>query len=123
MNVFYELHQSARLGAAEATATRSASKVDDMARRVENLEEQLNRLTLINIALWSLLEEQTTLTEEDLTRRVHDMDLADGELDGKLHTRLQTCSRCGQTLSRKHRRCLHCGYEPPQTSVFDTLAR
>jgi hypothetical protein len=123
MNVFYELQQNARTGAAEATSARSASRVESMARRVDDLEERLNRLTLINVALWSLLEEQTPLTEEDLSRRVQEIDLADGKVDGKLHAQLEPCPRCGQTLSKRHRRCLHCGYEPPPASAFDAVAR
>lgn len=100
------------------SARQSAADAKDAARDVE---ERLNQLALINMALWSLLKEKTSLTDEDLIARVQEIDVSDGQLDGKVHVALAHCPRCEQTLSKKHRRCLYCGYQPEMTSAFDSM--
>ena len=99
-------------------ARQSAAEAKDAARDVE---ERLNQLKLINMALWSLLKEKTDLTDEDLIARVQEIDISDGHLDGKVHVALVQCPRCQQTLSKKHHRCLYCGYEPEITTAFDSM--
>lgn len=79
----------------------------------KQLHGQLDRLELICKALWSLLKEQTNLTEEDIARRVQEIDLADGVQDGKITKQLSVCPQCQRPLSQRHHRCLYCGYTPP----------
>ncbi|MDQ3814920.1 MAG: hypothetical protein M3347_13330 [Armatimonadota bacterium] len=103
---FYGLGGSSTSPGGDA-ARQSAAEAKDAVR---DLEERVNQLTLINMALWSLLKEITDLTDEDLMQRVREIDLQDGQVDGKVRGGMNRCPRCGQTLSKKHHRCLHCGY-------------
>ena len=87
---------------------------------VRQLEDRLDRLVLANMALWSLLQEKMGLTEKDLMDRVQQVDLADGQLDGKARKPLAKCPDCDRVMSPRHKRCLYCGAERLDYSAFDS---
>lgn len=123
MDLFWEIHQSQRIADARTAGKRGEEKAEDVARLVRDLEERLNQLTLVNMAIWSLVQERTGLTDQDLVQRIQEIDLSDGQLDGKVRTQIQTCPHCQRTLSQKHNRCLFCGYEPENPDVFRSVMR
>lgn len=84
-------------------------------------ERRLDKLTIICMALWSLLSEKLQLTEEDLMERVKTIDLMDGEVDGKIKRTLAKCSKCGRVMSPRHNRCLYCGADRLQITAFDDV--
>ena len=88
---------------------------------VRYLEERVDRLSLICMAMWSLLQDQTSLTEDDLLQRVKALDLMDGDEDGKATRTVMKCVKCGRPMSARHKRCLYCGHEKLVESAFDTL--
>ena len=82
---------------------------------------ELNKLTLICYAMWTLIEEETNLTERDLMGRITELDLKDGELDGKYTAPPLECPNCDAMVSKKFNRCLFCGTETPKRSIFDSF--
>ena len=110
-----------------ASAAKLAGESADLSRRrttetagsVRELEERLDHLTLACMAVWSLLQETTKLTEEDLMERVKQIDLADGKQDGKLKLGVSKCAQCGRVMSQRHIRCLYCGADKLNTTAFD----
>jgi hypothetical protein len=65
---------------------------------------------MITEALWNILKEQHGYTDENLVQMVQDIDLRDGQLDGKVARQPNPpCSQCGRTLMGKHPVCLYCG--------------
>ncbi len=86
------------------------------------LQERLDRMALVVRAMWTLLAEKAGVTEEDLAKRVTDLDASDGTVDGRVTTRSFRCS-CGAMVCRKFNRCLFCGkeYTDARTSAFDTV--
>lgn len=123
MDIFYDLYQNAAIHQAGMTAERSERKAENAEARAERLEARINKLTLINMALWSLLKEKTGLSDEDLNTRIQEIDLADGYLDGRIRAVAVKCPHCNQTLSKKHNRCLYCGFEPQDGNAFETVTR
>ena len=108
-----------RAGEAEAAARRSEYTAAEAEREVRALTERLDKLILINMSMWSLLQERTGVTEEQLMERVQEIDMRDGVLDGKITRMLQKCTQCGRTTSRRHRRCLFCGGTDLKETAFD----
>ena len=53
-------------------------------------------MRLVNAALWQLLQAQTGLTDADLKQYIEKVDLADGQLDGKIDPKGAAidCSDC-----------------------------
>lgn len=90
-------------------------------RSTREIEDKLEKLTLVCMAMWSLLQDKTGVTEEQLLERVKTLDLMDGVLDGKATTSVATCPKCKRTMSPRHRRCLYCGYSKLVKSAFDSL--
>ena len=80
-----------------------------VACELEMLAERLDKLILINMAMWSLIQEKTGLTEEDLAGRMQEIDLKDGVADAKITRTVKQCGNCGRTISKRHNKCLFCG--------------
>jgi len=120
--MFYGLYAAGyahrRASEAESAARKSQAKATEVFRELRVLEERLDKLILVNTALWSLVQERTGLTEDDLVQRVQQIDLQDGVADGKITRMLQKCGRCGRTVSRRHRKCLFCGSEDLSEGPF-----
>lgn len=73
------------------------------------LRDQMERLCLLNQALWELVSAKTGLTEADLERKAQEVDLRDGVQDGKVTAHPLRCPRCARVSSSRHRQCLYCG--------------
>lgn len=121
MNILWEMYQQSRISSAESSALRGEEKAHDAARTVQYFQDRLDKLILINMALWSLLKQETNLTEEDLLDRIKEIDLSDGVLDGKVRQTAIQCPQCGRTMSNKHHSCLYCGYVKEGSGAFDLL--
>ncbi len=95
----------------------------DSAPRVHELQQRMDRMALVARAMWTLFAEKAGLTEEDLAKRITDLDAADGVVDGRVGTPPPFACSCGAMVSRKFNRCLFCGkqYSGAGTSAFDTV--
>ena len=91
-----------------ASASRIATEV-----RTQNefIQCDLEKLFMLTEALWTILKEKHGCTDEELVRRVQEIDLRDGKLDGKVATVQPDCPQCGRKLMGKRPLCLYCGAE------------
>lgn len=115
----WELGYRQDLSQAHSTAARGAARADTAVEQVKELARRVDKLTLINMALWSFIQQHTRLTEEDLLRRVEEIDLSDGQLDGRVSRPSVACPACERTMSPRHDRCIYCGAERATKSAFD----
>jgi len=88
---------------------------------VRRLEDRVDRLVVISMAMWSILSEKANVSEDELMARVQALDLSDGKADGKLNLNVMDCPKCSRKLSVRHQRCLYCGAEMHGKSAFDTV--
>jgi len=112
-------HQKSEIAKARALSAKSAAQ--DAQSSVASLEKRVNKLTLISMALWSLLSEKCALSEEALMERVKQIDALDGSTDGKLQAQGTPCPQCGRAMSSRHAKCLFCGAEREQLTAFDDV--
>ncbi len=97
-----------------------SQRTTNLTTKVKQLESSVEKLTLINRALWEIIQDNLHINETVLKDRVNEIDLRDGVLDGKFQKReVRQCSSCGRTLQKKHQKCLYCGAEDSQADVFD----
>ncbi|MBI1374451.1 MAG: hypothetical protein GC159_17175 [Phycisphaera sp.] len=106
---YYHTHEfsstSAQMDANTAKREAASAKTD-----VTFLEHEVDRLSLISEALWTILKQRLDLTDEDLTKMITEIDMADGKLDGKkAKGGPRMCSGCGRPNARRHVRCMYCG--------------
>lgn len=91
--------------------------------RVRRFEDSIDRITLLNMALWSILKEKLGVSDDELLKRVEEIDLSDGKLDGKVRVQVTVCPHCNRQMSCKFLRCLYCGYTiPNQNAVMKVMA-
>ena len=91
----------------------------DAKAEIEALRFDVERLLLITEALWSIAKEKLECTDEDLTRRIADIDLQDGTLDGrKAKSPPKPCPHCQRILAKHRHRCLFCG-KPVEQEPFE----
>ena len=94
------------------SALRIARNNDESIRRdVLRLESKLEGLSLMCQALWELLSEKTNLRLADIEAKVAEIDLRDGQKDGKLADRSSKCENCGRQRLARQQVCMFCGAE------------
>ena len=117
--LLWGLAQQRQVADANADAARATARAAGADRALEALTDRLDKLTLVNMAVWSLVSEQLELTEEDLVERVREIDLADGVEDGKVTPTVAKCPKCGRVMSPRHKKCLYCGAAKLNITAFD----
>ena len=102
--------------AGQRTASRAASLARSAAvgdatihtNRIEDANERIDRLAMIVRAMWALLEEGG-YTAEQLVAKLEELDIADGELDGKVSEQVVDCPSCDSKVAPGLRNCQFCG--------------
>lgn len=99
---------TARLRNSESVALESLESVKELRHQVE-------RLSLLNQALWELIRGRAGLTDADLEQKASEIDLRDGIADGKIGGGAVSCPTCHRVSNAKHFKCLYCGelFEKP----------
>ena len=121
MSLFPHIRGSTTALGGAVEAAHAAGEALNAQQKVAELEEQVDKLTLVCAAMWELLKQKTALTEEELADRVAIIDAKDGTADGKITHTVRPCSKCGRPVAALHRKCLYCGFEQPMTTIFEAL--
>jgi hypothetical protein len=107
--------------ASASESARAAAAAGSAKRDVSHMEDRIERLSLVCMAMWSLIQDKTKLTEDDLLERVKMIDLMDGVEDGKASRGVQKCRACNRVMSPRHQKCLYCGAAKLAQSAFDKI--
>ena len=119
-DIIWEFYQHGKVIRASADASQALSKTIESRADIGALERKIDRLALLNQAMWSLVKEQTSLTEADLIEQIKRLDMLDGRLDGKV-AETKKCNSCGTVLAASAHSCYGCGAESPVSSAFHRL--
>ena len=86
---------------------------------MRELERRHEQLKLVTLAMWTLLKEHSGLTEGDLKKYIEKVDLMDGKLDGKAHTKEKVhCGGCDRYILATALACPYCGQALKVKSPF-----
>lgn len=92
------------------SAPHAAGSAEAMRGTIEALRRDVERLLMITEALWTMVAEQHGYTEEELIRRIHEIDLRDQRLDGRVAPSPPSqCPHCGRPLEKVRPYCIYCG--------------
>ncbi|MGI5864069.1 MAG: hypothetical protein ACOX6T_18710 [Myxococcales bacterium] len=91
----------------------------EMQIREQGVQRQLDRMILINMTLWSFIQEKLGVTDKEFIARMREIDLSDGTLDGTFKKTAMLCVECARTIPINQRRCLYCGAEQPPATPFE----
>ena len=92
-----------------------------MQATVGQVDERLDHLALICRSMFELLAEKTGLSEKDLIQKIAEVDLRDGQADGKMSYKAKPCPSCASMMSPRFNRCLFCGYRDETGDPFNTV--
>ena len=94
----------------KAKIAAAQDSAQDLKKELTYMSSELERVLLINEALWEFIRDDQKLEDKDLHRKIIDIDARDGNIDGKVTpSELKKCSECGHTLPRKKPYCFFCG--------------
>lgn len=119
MSMFWAGHIiHAAAEAAERNAAIGPSRSPSQSSDIQYLKKEVGRLEIICQALWELLKDQLSVTDEQLMGYIAELDLADGRADGQVSSKGPiACPKCGKANSRRHEYCMYCG-EAVRTTPF-----
>ena len=111
-------HEALFAATSNHTAGFAAKRANHTANRVEEqldcVQADIERLLLITEGLWNILKAEHGYDDQELLRRVLEVDFKDGTIDGKVAAqRPGDCPGCARPLSRGRRYCLYCGKPTP----------
>ena len=67
-------------------------------RHIQEIDHQIERLNLLNQALWEILSERIGISREELERKIEEVDMRDGRLDGRMRHHALRCPTCQRDL-------------------------
>ena len=121
---FMDIYQSRQIGRAHRAVDQVAQEAQfqrQAARdEVAALHDRIDRLVLLNEAIWQLLAEALEMTDDQLDRRVVKLDGDDGTADGR-RTRGPIRCQCGAMVNARVGQCQFCGEAAPVRSSFDAI--
>ena len=121
MSMLWDLFQHYQIGQLDAKleSLRDGSSRDTLARSSsKELADKLEGLALVTQALFELLQESTGVSEERLRAKITEIDLRDGQADGKMTPKPKKCPKCDAMMSPKFGRCLFCGEQDKSAPVL-----
>lgn len=74
-----------------------------------DLQRQVDKMALVNQALYELLRDRTGITDEDLRRKISEVDKRDGAEDGTVKAAPLRCPKCGGAVTVGALSCQTCG--------------
>jgi hypothetical protein len=106
---------------AARTADGAAKTAEDAEAEIRTLRTAIERLILVNRALWEFIAASQGLTDEQLMNKIKEIDLRDGTLDGKIGKPVRKCASCGKVLPAGREKCIYCGAKNEGADAFDTI--
>jgi hypothetical protein len=117
----WDINQDRGIREAHDAARHAGSSAHSAQSELADLRASVDRLTLVNQALWELIRDQSALREEDLLARIEAIDLRDGILDGRMATDVAKCPACERPNRSQRARCLYCGASLQGSGSASTL--
>ena len=98
-------------GPSQTGAAQAKNMAFEHRTAIRGLEHQVQRLSLLNQAMWEILRDKAKLTDADLENMARDIDLRDGIKDGEISAHPVRCPACKRVSNSKHYKCIYCSQE------------
>ena len=88
----------------------ASSKASQAKLEVEFMRQEVDRILMINEALWEIIKETNHLDKDLLYKKMIEIDGRDGKVDGKVAKNPpKHCAKCNQVLPKGKPFCFYCG--------------
>ena len=98
-------------------ALQTGKKAED---RIRELKNRVYQISLVSQAMWELIRDNTGWTDEDIFRRIYEIDLRDGLKDGEMGAKVIDCPNCNGKINSRSGYRMICGTEAKAGEVFET---
>jgi len=105
MGLFWGLYQQSRIRQAEDTAREAEHGVLDQGLAVRELERQVERLTVVVIALAEILRDHHGIPDEVIEAKMREVE----HRGVTLRPKAKRCGECGRVNSPNRTDCMFCG--------------
>lgn len=125
LDFILDLYQQNRLSSAATEAKLARDEAQDarldasrLRVQVADLQRKADALTIACQALWEIVRDGLGASEQQLLDKMQEIDLRDGQEDGRTTNSLQNCPHCTRGSNANRRNCLYCGNPlPPSASA------
>jgi predicted Zn-ribbon and HTH transcriptional regulator len=121
MDLLIDIWQQGKIADAQQTAAAAVNSVKETKEDAQALRKKIDALALANQALFEILAERFGLKEQDVVRRMADIDQRDGRKDGKMGGAPVPCRKCGRTTNTAQKYCVYCSEPVVDGSLFQKL--
>ncbi|GAA5445185.1 hypothetical protein Misp06_03382 [Microbulbifer sp. NBRC 101763] len=110
MSWFWDAFQQSQISDNQKLSSDAKHDAKAALSSVRELEEKVDRLSLLCHALFEELERSTGFSESQLKEKMAEIDLRDGKLDGKFDPISgKNCLDCGHKIRKSRPNCFWCG--------------
>ena len=117
----FDIYQQGQIHQTTRDTLEAKKDLRELSSQVCWLQASVDKLTLINRAMWEILKQESNKKDKELFELVKEIDLKDGRLDGKISREIKKCHQCGRAINRRHQRCLYCGSDSLKPDVFESV--
>ena len=105
----WDLFQEIRINDLRAQQGDTKSSLKGATGDLNELNLHVRKLALVNQALYEVLKERTGITEEELRRKIDEIDRRDGVENRRLDAAPLKCPKCGVSVTAGALTCQGCG--------------
>ncbi|ROQ21764.1 hypothetical protein EDC38_2392 [Marinimicrobium koreense] len=103
----YDVFQNFRIGVTKDKVDKVSRKTTGNKSEISVLQDHVDHLSLVCQAMCELME-NVGFSKEMVIAKIQEIDLRDGQLDGK-YVKSHNCPKCSRSLAQRHIKCLYCG--------------
>lgn len=112
-NIYQELQISNLRAQQRGIESAATGRHEGLREQVWRLEDRVERLLIVNEAMWELCSERLGITEEELSARAAAIDGRDGTMDGRRPRPQRRCGACDAVVPSTRPTCAFCGAPAP----------
>lgn len=119
LNTVWDIFQHFQISEVKGEAENAKQLAITSGTGISHIQGQLDTLVLANQAMWELFSKKLGVTESELVKRMNEIDLRDGKLDGKISkVQVIECDDCGHRIKKQRPNCYWCGAKVSTESPF-----
>lgn len=114
MSIFEAITNDPRLVGLRREISQQGADVQSLDRDLHQLQKELGRTRLALAALCEIVASQLGIKHNEIVEKMLEIDLRDGQQDGRLTPVPIPCSGCGRPVAAKSQTCMYCGTPRPE---------
>ena len=107
--MWWDFTQEIRLNDLRKRQSDASARATEIGGDIADVTSQVQKMALVNQALYEILKERVGITDEELRRKIREIDLRDGKEDFRATPKPVRCPKCGNMVAEGSLNCKQCG--------------